>query len=182
MPNIASHFVCAKLVSNILNIRSDAFFKGNILPDVIDLDNSHHKIHGSYCLIPDTEYYKKIMDSDSDLEKGYLCHLLLDKYFLEEFIPDNVDNASIDLFQPNLIYKDYTNLNILFVDKYGLDVEYITRIMYEFGDVKLDLEKFRINIESINTKTTNELVCLNFEKMCIFLENVSIRIAEELKN
>ncbi len=37
MPSISAHMVVAKEVSKKLNISSDDFIKGNLLPDIIDM-------------------------------------------------------------------------------------------------------------------------------------------------
>ena len=81
MPSIASHFVCAKLVSDKLDVDVEEFYKGNILPDIALLNDSHNKVRGSFYLIPNIEYFVENSDLNEDIELGYLCHLLLDKYF-----------------------------------------------------------------------------------------------------
>lgn len=91
MPSIASHFVVAKLVSSYLGIKSDDFYKGNILPDIIDIEDSHFKIR-SYYEIPKLEYFYNNLNLNNDLERGYLCHLLLDKDFLEKYVVNKVEN------------------------------------------------------------------------------------------
>ena len=88
MPNISSHMIVAKLVSEKLHINDSDFLKGNLLPDVVNNSNSHHKIPGKYYIIPDTEFFKQKLNLKNKLELGYFTHLLLDKYFLEEYIPN----------------------------------------------------------------------------------------------
>ena len=58
MPSLAAHMVCAKLVSESLNIKDEEFIKGNLLPDIIDIENSHKKVKGKFYCIPDIEYFK----------------------------------------------------------------------------------------------------------------------------
>ena len=43
MPSIAAHMICCKLVSDKLNINSEKFIRGNLLPDIIDKNDSHFK-------------------------------------------------------------------------------------------------------------------------------------------
>ena len=43
MPSIAAHMICAKLVADKLEINDPEFIKGNLLPDIIDIKNSHKK-------------------------------------------------------------------------------------------------------------------------------------------
>jgi len=181
MPSIASHFSCASLVAKKLDINNDDFYRGNILPDLLEGIESHYKIDGTYYLIPNIDYYKNHMKNNY-LDLGYLCHLLLDKYFLEEYIPNNIKvYKDIDLFVFERIYTDYTNMNKKLIDYYNLDIEYINKIMKEFP-VKLDQNKYNSNLNSINHLTIeDDLKYINFETYLIFLDNISSRIAKELK-
>ena len=70
MPSIAAHMVVAKLLEEKLGFKSTEFIKGNLLPDIIDIKDSHHKIKGKYYFIPDLEYFKNTLDLSNDL---YLC-------------------------------------------------------------------------------------------------------------
>lgn len=44
MPSIAAHMVVAKIIGEKLNIYNKDFIRGNILPDVVNIDDSHHKL------------------------------------------------------------------------------------------------------------------------------------------
>lgn len=182
MPSIASHFVVAKLVSKHLNINSDDFYKGNILPDIIDISNSHVKIKGTYYEIPNIEYISKNINFNNDLELGYFCHLLLDKYFLEEYVLDKVKNyKEIDPFLSKRMYNDYTKINYRLVKYFDLDVSYLNRIMNNI-DLSLNDEKVNSNLNSINTKEVfGKLECLDLKSYISFLEDISLRISNELK-
>lgn len=84
MPSIAAHLACADLVYKEIKSKisdKDKFYMGCILPDIINLEDSHLKVKGKYYLVPDIEKYKKESNVDDDIKIGYLCHLLLDKYF-----------------------------------------------------------------------------------------------------
>lgn len=172
MPSIAAHFVCAKIISSKLNVNKDDFYKGIILPDIIDDINSHYKIKGTYYMIPDINHYLDVMDN-TDISKGYLAHLLLDKIFLEEYVPKKINNFNkINLFSPNMMYNDYTNMNYLFIKKYKLDLKYINKIMSDY-DVKLNKEKYELNINSINYLKTDKLNYIDFEDFSRFIEDSS---------
>lgn len=182
MPSIASHFVCAKLVSNWLNINNDDFYRGNILPDIIKKDNSHYKKYYEYCLVPDIESFLKGYEIKDILDVGYLCHLLLDKYFLDEYIPTYIDNYDKvrDLFSEFKIYNDYVNLNKILIDYFELDLEYINIIMMNFT-YKLDKDKYKLNLSSINyLDTSGELKYIKLDSYILFLENISFRISKEI--
>ena len=110
MPSIAGHMVIAKLVSEILCINDKDFIKGNLLPDVILNKESHHKIKGTYFLVPDLDYFKNNLDLNNKLELGYYTHLLLDYYFLEEYVPKVIKDLTV--FETGIIYKEYENVII----------------------------------------------------------------------
>jgi len=181
MPSIASHFVVAKLVSKYLHISSDEFYKGNILPDIIDRENSHLKVQGAYYDVPNIKYFYNNLNFQNDLELGYLCHLMLDKYFLEEYLPLNIKNyQEVDPFLSKKMYNDYTKINYLLVKEFDLDVDYINRIMYDINNV--DVKKVKSNLDNINNKNCSyELECLELDKYILFLKEVSIKITKTLK-
>lgn len=186
MPSIASHFVVAKLVYKKINdsgqkIDKEEFYKGNILPDIIKMNNSHYKIKGKYYLIPDIKEYRKNVDINKDINIGYLCHLLLDKYFLEEYVIENIENYDkIQLFSSKMMYNDYTNMNALLVKKYNLDLAFINKIMKKYKE-ELNENKYKLNIDSINDKTIGKLQFIDFDKFCSFLEDTSKKIYNILK-
>lgn len=183
MPSIASHFVCAKLVSKELGIKDDDFYKGNILPDIINNNNSHYKRYKEYCLVPNIECFLNDNKYNNMIFIGYLCHLLLDKYFLEEYIPLYIDNYNkIDnLFSIDKIYKDYVNLNKILVDYFELDLEYINVIMKNL-DCDLNEDKYKLNLDSINyLDTSGELDYIYLDNYILFLKQISIRISIDIK-
>ena len=181
MPSIASHFVVAKLVGKRLNIQSVDYYRGNILPDIIDLENSHFKVKGTYCMIPDIKYYLENYKLDNDLNIGYLVHLLLDKYFLEEYVLKNIKNyKEINLFSPELLYNDYTNMNYLLIMKFKLDINYLNEVMKDFK-VNLNKDKYKLNVDSINNmKVYDTLKYIDFKKFTRFLKDVAIKIADDI--
>lgn len=183
MPSIAAHFACAGIVYKELNkqIKSkEDFYRGCILPDIIDKKDSHFKIKGKYYLVPDVEKYKKLYKLNSDLNKGYLCHLLLDKYFLDEFVISNIENYDkLFLFSADLMYNDYTNLNAMLVKRFKLDLAYINEIMKDFNN-KLIQSKYESNKRNINNLKEGNLKFIDEDKMELFLRDISLRIAKEL--
>lgn len=181
MPSIAAHFAFTKLILDDLNVDKEQFYKGNILPDIIDCKDSHFKIEGKHFLIPDIDFYIQSSDLSRDINKGYLSHLLLDKYFLEEFVPiflANYDKRT--LFSPNMMYNDYSNINMLLVEKYGIDVNYINHIMGNYEE-KINMEKYLRNLKSINNTEKGEPRIIDFDAFCSFLEVKSKVAVKELK-
>ncbi len=178
MPSISAHMIVAKLVCEQLNIEDPDFIKGNLLPDIVNNAQSHHKIQGKYYLIPDIQFFRKNLNLNKKLELGYFTHLLLDKYFLEEYIPHNINDLKI--FENKVIYKEYDLINYQLVKKFNLDILYLKKILSEIsGDI--DKNKLEKNLKCLLNKEIGETKYLNLEKFSSFLYNISQKISEEIK-
>ncbi|MCI9434450.1 MAG: hypothetical protein HFI86_04185 [Bacilli bacterium] len=185
MPSIAAHFACAGLVYKKIKNKisdKDKFYIGCILPDIIDLEGSHLKVKGKYYLVPDIEKYKKESKVDGDIKKGYLCHLLLDKYFLDEYVIKNIRNYDkINLFSSNMIYNDYTSLNAVLVNDFNIDLNYINKVIRKIPDnFKVQGDKYKLNVESINNLDCGEITFIDIDKFKMFIKEISLRIAEDI--
>lgn len=178
MPNISSHMIVAKLVSEKLNITDPDFIKGNILPDILNNAQSHHKIQGKYYLIPDINYFKQKLNLNKKLELGYFTHLLLDKYFLEDYVPNNIKNLKI--FENNEIYKEYSLINYQLIKKFNLNVLDLQQILKDI-DGDINREKLIKNLEYLSNTEIGKTKNLNIVKFSSFLYNISEKISEELK-
>lgn len=185
MPSIAAHFVCANLVYKEIKNKisdKDKFYIGCILPDIIDLEESHFKVKGKYYLVPDIEKYKKESKLDDDIKRGYLCHLLLDKYFLDEYVIKNIRNYDkINLFSTSMIYNDYTNLNAILVEKFKLNLDYINKVMIKLKDMyNVKSTKYTFNVDSINNLDGGKLDFIDIDKFELFIKDISLKIAEDI--
>ena len=182
MPSIAAHMVCAKLVSEKLDINDSEFIKGNLLPDIIDIKDSHSKILGKHYYIPNIDYFVKTLDLNDNLYLGYLTHLLLDKYFLEDYIYNEVKGEEI--FLNRTMYKEYDIINYRLLNKFAIDVNYLNNILVNYN-VPINKEKYNKNIRSLNLGSTNEtLKYLNIDSFSNFLvetANNIVKYLEEVK-
>lgn len=179
MPSIAAHMVCCKNVAKILNINNDMYILGNILPDISNNIDSHYKIKGNYFLVPDINRCIKELRYDKYLYLGYICHLLLDKYYLEEFIPNNVDNFKY-IFINGTIYTDYSHINYKLVQDYNIDVDKIICILnneYYF----VDNYKRDKNINFLINKECSKEKIINYDMFKNFLKDTSYKIAKKIK-
>lgn len=177
MPSIAAHLVVSKLVSNRLNIVDDDFIRGNLLPDIIDIEDSHHKVQNGVYMVPDINYFLENLDFSKYLNIGYLTHLLLDKHYLTDYLGSLYPNRNI--FLDGDIYKDYDYLNFLLVDKFELNSDKLEDILNQY-DCKILEEKLKYNIECLKQKKKGKTKYLNFESFCNFLLEVSDTISKEL--
>ena len=177
MPSISSHMAVAKKVSEILHIDDPEFYRGNLLPDLYrNKVKSHYKIQGKKYLIPDTKYVKNNLDLKNKENLGILTHLLLDKYYLEEYL----DSIEDDVFKNKKIYKDYDILNKDIIKYFNLDVEMITYILYNY-DKDVDKLKLDSNLKCLRLKEDGKTIYLDKDKFIKFLDDISVRIAEEIR-
>lgn len=185
MPSIAAHLACANLVYKEIKSKisdKDKFYMGCILPDIINLEESHLKVKGKYYLVPDIEKYKKESNVDDDIKIGYLCHLLLDKYFLDEYVIKNIRNYDkINLFSSNMIYNDYASLNAVIVNDFNIDLNYINKVIRKIPDnFKILEDKYKLNVESINNLNGGEIMFIDIDKFKMFIKEISLRIIEDI--
>ena len=179
MPNISGHMAIAKRVSELLNIDSPEFYKGNLFPDLFsDKDKSHFKMKGKIYFIPNLERAKKELDLTNMLNIGALSHLLLDYYYFENYLPSKYDR---DLFyHSKAVYRDYDALNKDIVKHFNLDVDYLTSILKDYDDDFLE-SKLETNIRCLKLNVDRDLEVLDKEDFIKFLEDISNTIANELK-
>ena len=177
MPNISAHMIVAKEVAKKLNINSDEFIKGNILPDIIDMEDSHHKVQSGVYMVPDIEFFLYNLNFSKDLNIGYFVHLLLDKHYLNDYLESLYPNTNI--FLDGSIYKDYDYLNYLLINRFGLEIDKLENILNEY-DCKINEEKLKYNIDCLKQKKEGNTKYINFESFAYFLLEISETISKEL--
>ena len=177
MPSITPHMIVATEVAKILNINSEDFIRGNLLPDIIDIKNSHHKIESDVYMVPDIDYFLRTLDLTNDLDIGYLTHLLLDKHYLEDYLKKLYPNKNI--FLDKKIYNDYDILNHSLVNNFNLDVEYIEKALMKYN-CKIKEKKLEYNINCLKNNISRKTYYLNINSFSKFLKEVSKTISEEL--
>lgn len=176
MPNISAHMIVAKEVGKKLNLTSDDYLRGNLLPDILNSNDSHHKIQSKIYLIPDINYFLNTLDLSKDINIGYLVHLLLDKHYLDDYL-SNI--YSTNIFLDGLIYKDYDYINNKLINKYKLNTNKLTSILSKY-DCKINKEKLKYNIECLNQNKNNKTKYLDYNSFYNFLIDISSTIAKEL--
>lgn len=179
MPSIAAHMICAKIVSDKLNINDEEFIKGNLLPDIINIEDSHHKMLGKHYYIPNIDYFINNIDLKDNLSLGYLTHLLLDKYFLEDYIYEVVNGEEV--FLNRIMYEEYDIINYKILNKFNIDVNYLNKILINY-EVPIDNKKYNKNIRCLNLGYINEtLTYLDVDNFSSFLIDASNNIVKYLK-
>ena len=177
MPSMSGHMAIAKKVSDILRIDDDSFIVGNLLPDLYsDKTKSHFKYQSKKFLVPDIGLAKSHLNLSNKKDLGYLCHLLLDYYYLEEFLKD----TETDIFEDTRIYKDYDILSKDIVEYFKLEVNHIIELLKKM-DEEIENDKLEYNIECLQKSEEGYTYYLEKDSFINFLEVTAIRIAEEVK-
>ena len=118
--------------------------------------SSHFLIHTKED-VPNTEMfinkYPNFMNNEFEL--GYFIHLYTDKLWFDGFLNNFICNNSIKLLDgtiiettkeemQNMIYSDYTNMNIQLIDKYDMD---LSLFYEEFQEPKTEINEI---VDTIN--------------------------------
>lgn len=177
MPSISGHMAVAKRVCEKLNINSDDFYRGNLLPDLyVDKIKSHYKIQGKKYLIPNIDYVVNNFDLKDYNNLGYLTHLLLDKYYLEDFLMDIEE----DVFKGDKLYRDYDILNKDLIDHFKIDTNYLYNVLSKIDD-DISNDKLELNLRCLIQNKKGKTTFLDKNKFINFLEKASDLIAKDLK-
>lgn len=183
MPSLVAHYIVGKLVKEKLAINNEDFLFGCLLPDYIK--ESHFKTQGKMFLIPDIDSFIKNNNiKDKNIFFGYLTHLLLDKYFLEYFIPNSVYSkidSSINIFTADKIYNEYTIISPYLLKKYNINLEELEECVSSYKD-KINIQKFDKTIQEIQhcNQDIANLKYLNEDSFSTFLELASTQIEKDI--
>ncbi|MBR1386127.1 MAG: hypothetical protein IJ568_04805 [Bacilli bacterium] len=178
MPNISSHMAVAKKVSELLKINSEDFYKGNLIPDLYrNKFKSHFKTAGERYLIPDIVVVKNNLNLNNMKDLGKFVHLMLDYYYLEDYLDEINDNVFIN----DNIYNDYDIINDLIIKKFNINISYLENILLSIDD-DIDRDLLFYNLECLKKNKNGVLKYLEEKKFLSFLENVSYKICDDIKN
>ena len=206
MASAVIHLAVAKVLEPYLKInnRKD-YYLGSIAPDIAkQIGRTKKESHFLYNEKEDVPNIKMFTDKypnfyKNDFDLGYYIHLFTDKLWFDKFISNLTQSNSIKLIDgtiikttpeelTDLIYSDYTNLNVKVIEEYDMDLSLfyedfqlpktdITEIPSEKLDILID--KMGIIIE--NSKQDKNYI---FDIYLIkeFIEKTQERILEELFN
>lgn len=205
MASAVIHLAVAKVLEPYLKINNKKdYYLGSIAPDIAkQIGRTKKESHFLYNEKEDVPNIKMFTDKypnfyKNDFDLGYYIHLFTDKLWFDKFISNLTQSNSIKLIDgtiikttpeelTDLIYSDYTNLNIKVIEEYDMDLSLfyedfqlpktdITEIPSEKLDILID--KMGIIIE--NSKQDKNYI---FDIYLIkeFIEKTKERILEELK-
>lgn len=205
MASAIIHIAVAKKVNEYLNRNKKELYLGAIAPDAakiigIDRKITHFINKNDDDSSPNIEYFKSLYIDKitGDYDIGYYIHLLTDELWFKEFLPNFVidDDTIVDnngnkvslagITISDIIYNDYTNLNMEVIDYYGLDLkifyekfEYPTPVIKEVPKENFDLLIEKLGM--ISTASSEYNYILKLDKITHFIEYAAIYVLEELK-
>ena len=171
MASAIIHLCIAKEVNKYLGMDEYDLLLGSIAPDISKQigetkEISHFLNPSNEDDIPDVDrFVKKYRNQlEHPFEMGYFIHLLTDKYWFRDYMYNYVERYTRENTKTkltvtalrDLIYNDYTNLNIQLIDKYELSLD-------------LFYEEFRCP-ESVITEIPVEKLDILIDKMGIIIE------------
>lgn len=175
MASAVIHIAVAKEINKDLKMKEKELFLGAIAPDISkQLGESKVKSHFLLNDKSDLPILDNFLDKYQDnlnnpFIMGYYIHLFTDylwfKYFISEITNDN---DYIKLLNENkitcskeeiskLIYNDYTNLNILLIEEYNLDLSLFYEEL-EIPNIKFDeipLNKLQVIVDQMGIIIAN---------------------------
>lgn len=206
MASAIIHICVAKKIGEKFNINSTDFLLGSIAPDIAKIiGESKSKTHFIDIKenVPNINLflskYQKFLEHPFEL--GYFIHLYTDKLWYEDFIVDIFSDNSIKLkdgtiltgdneFIRDIIYNDYTNMNIDLIDKFNLDLKLFYEEInfdksfikeYPVSKIKLLVDKMGVIVANSNSNHTYSLDLGNIEKFINNSANIIIDKIIELK-
>lgn len=206
MASAVIHLAVAKELLPYLEVANvNEYYLGSIAPDIAKLvGETKQKSHFLYKEREDvpnikmfTNKYKNFKKNSFDL--GYYIHLFTDKIWFDKFLRKLVQNSSVKLLDGtiiecskeqfvNLIYSDYTNLNIELIDEYNIDLSLFYE-EFQIPNTKIEeipkdklyilINEMGIIIENFRQEKEYILDIFLIEN---FISEVKERILNELKN
>ena len=206
MASAIIHLAVAKVLRPYLDIKNEKdYYLGAIAPDIAkQIGRTKQESHFLYNEKEDVPNIKMFTDKYKDFYKkefdlGYYIHLFTDKIWFDKFLRTLIQSDSLRLIDgtimrctgdelTNLIYSDYTNLNIKVIEEYDMDLS----LFYEDFQIpdteitEIPKEKLNILLEkmSIIIENSKEEKNYIFDIYLIkeFIEETKIRILQELKD
>jgi len=141
-------------------------FLGTIAPDISkeigqSKEISHFLDHFNEDDIPNIDRFLQKYESElsNPFEMGYFIHLLTDKYWFRDYVYKYIERYALETGKKDLtysalkqlIYDDYTNINIDLIDKYGLALDlFYEEFKYPTSKItEIPMDKLPIIVEKM---------------------------------
>lgn len=199
------HVAIAKKVLEKVKVADKRdYFLGAIAPDIakqigLNRDISHFVVNSTVD-VPNINVFVRRYPyfKYNSFDLGYFTHLFADKIWFDEFLPNYIGNCSVKLLDgtivpanpeeiTQMIYADYTNLNIRVIENYDLDLslfyEEFKKPKTTISEIPIDkldilINKMGILIENSKKEKTYTLEMTYIDN---YVEDTVQRILEELK-
>lgn len=166
MASAIIHLCVAKEINKYLKMDENYLLLGSIAPDISKQigetkEISHFLDHSNEDDIPNIDRFlaKYRSELNNPFEMGYFIHLLTDKYWFRDYVYKFIERYTQDKIKKNvtytalkdLIYNDYTNLNITLIDNHNLNLDlfYNEIILPESKIIEIPVDKLDILIEKM---------------------------------
>jgi len=202
MASAMIHLCIANEVNKYLKWDNNMILLGSIAPDISKQvgetkEISHFLDHTNEDDIPNIERFlaKYRGELDKPFEVGYFIHLLTDKYWFRDYIYNYIERYSKSNKKKNLtytalrdiIYNDYTNLNIQLIDKYELplvlfsnEIEYPESKITEIPIDKLPIIVEKMGLIIVESKEEKTFV-FDIHDIEVFITNTVKYIIKDLQ-
>ena len=202
MASAVIHLCIANEVNKYLKWNNDLILLGSIAPDISKQigqpkEISHFLDHTNEDDIPNLERFLKKYRNDlnNPFTLGYFIHLLTDKYWFRDYIYKYIeryaqDNSKKDLTYTGLrdiIYNDYTNINIKLIDEYELplDLFYNEVPIPDTTITEIPIDKINIIVEKmgliIAESKEEKTFIFDMDDINLFIKNTVKYIIKDLQ-
>jgi len=202
MASAVIHLCVAHEVNKYLRMKESELLIGTIAPDISKQIGETKEI--SHFLDPSNEddipninkfLTKYRNDLNKPFEMGYFIHLLTDKYWFRDYVYHYIERFTKSDQKKkitytairDIIYNDYTNINIDLIDKYNLplDIFYneFTGIKSNINEIPLDKLNIIIDKMGIIIKESNQEKTFMFDinDIDIFIKNTVKYIIKDIQ-
>ena len=203
MASLLIHMAVAKEINKKLRLNNKDYMLGAIAPDISKEAQESRFFSHFLSNVDDGPNMELFLNKYKDklcnpFFIGYYVHLYTDKLWTEDFMKKLVNTNSARMLDgtvleldaktiKELIYNDYTNLNIQIIDEYGIDLS----LFYEevkIPDIKMDeipINKLQLLIDKAgviieNSRCNNKYIFDMFE-IEKFVDKCVTDITNELK-
>ncbi len=189
MASAVIHLCVAKEINDrYLHKDQNMLLLGSIAPDISKQigqtkEISHFLDPSQTDSVPDVDRFinKYSSQLDKPFELGYLIHLITDKYWFRDYVTAYIERYTKDRTKQkvtsealhDLIYNDYTNLNITLIDKYNLPLDLFS------NDVKYpesEITEIPINQLPVIVEKMGEIIINSREEKTFMFDSKDIEV------
>ena len=202
MASAVIHLCVAKEVNKYLKMDENMILLGAIAPDISKQigetkEISHFLDHTNEDDIPNIDRFlsKYKSELNKPFEVGYFIHLLTDKYWFRDYIYNYIERFTKNATKKKItytairdvIYNDYTNINIDLIDKYNLPLDiFQNEIEYPNSKIKeIPIDKLPIIVEKmgliIANSTEEKTFMFDTKDIEVFITNTVKYIIKDLQ-